>query len=222
LYGYDGDDYINGGEGDDRAFGGAGDDKLYGKGGDDDLIGGRGDDKVDGGEGDDFILGFEGQNDLYGGDGDDRIIGGANEDDIWAGAGDDLVYGGFGADVIRGGAGDDLIKGNNSIYGDAPMQTEYEYIYGNEGEDAIFGQKGVEKQYLLGGAGNDYVTTPGYGIDVNVFGNDGDDFLRQGDKSSGLVTVKGGKGDDTINELVWNGTTDSVGVDRQYYVDITA
>ena len=79
-----------------------------------------------------------------GDDGDDRIDGGADDDDIWAGEGNDVAIGGYGSDVIRGEAGDDILVGGLDIYGNGDsVNTEYEYIYGNEGNDALFGQNGA-------------------------------------------------------------------------------
>lgn len=61
------------------------------------------------------------------------------------------MQGNAGNDVIRGEEGDDILLGGDDIDGGPELTPKYDYIYGGEGDDAIFGMKSVEQQYLLGG-----------------------------------------------------------------------
>lgn len=71
LYGYGGDDTLDGGNRDDTLFGGDGYDNLYGDDGDDYLLGEWGND---------FLSGDNGNDDLNGGDGYDILTGGEGAD----------------------------------------------------------------------------------------------------------------------------------------------
>ena len=60
--------------------------------------------------------------------------------------------------------------------------TEYEYMWGGEGDDVIYGGFGHMNQYLNG--------------------NEGDDIIYPGSRISVTDRVRGGKGDDMINPVV--------------------
>ena len=93
VWGYAGDDVMNGAGGADVLDGGAGGDRLSG---------GTGDDTLTGGAGADTLLGGSGSDHLLGGDGADRLIGGSGDDVVTGGNGKDTFEfaRGFGHDVI--------------------------------------------------------------------------------------------------------------------------
>jgi VCBS repeat-containing protein/ELWxxDGT repeat protein len=133
LYGYGGNDIINGGYGVDHLIGGSGDDVLHGFGGNDLLRGESGNDTLDGGTGidtADYRYAADGivadlstghaSNDGDGGqdsfisienvtgsDHNDTITGDAGDNQLDGRAGDDVLIGGGGADVLIGGSGAD-------------------------------------------------------------------------------------------------------------------
>ena len=171
-----------------------------------------------GGDGDDDIRGDDADDDLYGGYGDDQIEGGEDDDDIWAGPGNDYVTGDDGSDVIRGEAGDDILLGGSRPSGradDRDDEPEYDYIYGGEGDDAVFGQNDAEKQFLWGGEGADYLRGGGTSDEMTIFGGDGDDFIRPSGNHE-TATIHGGKGDDIINEVVFDEEQGLFGIRRRY------
>ena len=64
IYGFDGNDLLEGGLLDDKLMGGAGNDELFGRAGSDNLSGGEGDDLLDGASGKDYLRGGAG-NDAF-------------------------------------------------------------------------------------------------------------------------------------------------------------
>jgi Ca2+-binding RTX toxin-like protein len=107
LYGYAGNDTINGNKGSDYLSGGTGNDTLKGGAGNDELYGEDGNDILDGGAGDDYLSGGEGNDTLKGGAGNDDLWGGDGNDTLDGGAGNDRIVGGAGVDTLKGGAGAD-------------------------------------------------------------------------------------------------------------------
>lgn len=103
---------------------------------------------------------------VYAGGGSDKIIGSARGDAL-DGQANYLEY-------LRGEGGADHIEGRDG--------GSWEYLYGGDGNDTIFGQQGEDKIY--GGDGDDIIN-----------GGDGDDYLYGG---IGNDTIDGGAGDDTI------------------------
>lgn len=133
------------------------------------IIGGVGKDIITGGMGNAFILG-------------DSIRTSAKIDvdltDLWAtptaaisllagtelfGTGDDMITGGGQTNVIIGGGGNDIISGGDSDSG-------LDFLFGNDGEDTIRGQRGFN--FIVGGNGSEKLLEGGDGTDVIV----GDDF----------------------------------------------
>lgn len=127
---------------------------------------------------DNVIVGSTSRDSLYGGGGNDTIYGhsagtygeGNDFDTIHGGAGNDTIHGGGGnsdtwdeADTLYGDVGDDEIFG---FFGD-------DKIYGGLGNDKLWGQSGYDTLY--GGPGNDRVGG-GSGFDT-LYGQDGDDIL---------------------------------------------
>ena len=119
-----------------------------------------------------------------------------------------------GGDVIRGGAGDDLIKaGRQEDAGTAVVAEDadgnawtggsaYHYLYGDEGNDTIFGEDRTVKEKIWGGAGRDTLYGGDNVTNTFLYGNAGDDTIHPGDGAVGVQEtsrVKGGEGDDVIN-----------------------
>ena len=190
IYGYGGNDVIEGREADDFLHG----DYIH-PGAD------WGDDDLDGGDGDDTIYGGPGADALKGGDGDDWLIGGPGADMLSGGADTDAV-GYFDSDAgvvvrlhsaeARGGdaQGDTFTNMDTIEYTDADGNTrsvqvpDIERVHGSEHDDVLAGD--IRDNHLYGLGGNDTL----YG------GPDGgDDLLRGGD---GNDTLYGGKGEDTL------------------------
>ena len=96
----------------------------------------------------------------------------------------------------------------------APGPAVYDWIYGGQGDDAIFGQAKSTTSYLFGDEGHDYIRGGDETINSNIWGGSGDDFIRPGSKST-TSTIKAGKGDDVIGELVVD-AMGRIGVNRKY------
>ena len=199
LYGGDDADAIWGGGGADTLYGGAGDDWLFGEGGDDRLYGGDGGDVLYGNEGDDRLSGDAGGDWLYGQDGDDRLYGNDGDDWIAGHSGDDTLSGGAGDDTLRGDSGgDDLHGGAGDDYltGDVGDDT----LYGGAGDDTLHG--GSASDVLYGDAGADTLNGS-YGGDV-IYGGVDNDILNGGagddllEGSAGNDTLYGGAGSDYL------------------------
>lgn len=156
LLGEGGSDLIEGGPGRDILLGGAANDTLVGGAGEDWLVGGAGDDVVYGGEGDDLIWGSSGENALYGGNGNDIIssldprgnltpaynLAGLNEPI------DEFLAERYGADIA-----DSLrLRVLDSVLSNTPGNTEFDVVYGGDGNDEFFADLGDE---IVGGAGVD-------------------------------------------------------------------
>ena len=108
--------------------------------------------------------------------------------------------------MIRGGQGDDRIYGRATTGTSAG--AEWEYLYGDEGNDYIFGEDDALTAYLFGGEGHDHI----YGGDRDtgsnntgghsyMWGDAGEDVIHFGkDAYYGIYQYAyGGKGDDVIN-----------------------
>ena len=120
---------------------------------------------MDGGEGNDTMIGHAyGDDDMLGGDGNDYMNGRGGNDEISGGAGDDILKGGtfsktYGTDVLRGGEGNDtLIAGVYGAQGgDVYGYGEFKYLYGDEGDDTMYGSFGTANEFLWGGSGDDLI-----------------------------------------------------------------
>lgn len=228
IYGYDGNDIIDGKTGDDVVYGGngndniigsAGNDYLYGEAGSDTLNGGNDSDYLDGGEGDDTLDGGNGNDVLSGAEGNDIIYGRAGNDNISGGDGDDVIYEIYGGtDTIDGGAGIDTLDysglssyrltlnlqtGTQSDNYSTPSNdtiTGIENVIGGSGNDTITGNN--DANLLKGGSGNDVLY--GQGGNDTLKGDAGTDTLRGEDGDdllyggAGLDTLYGGLGADTF------------------------
>lgn len=224
LYGYAGNDWLEGGYQSDRIEGGDGNDTIKGWQGNDTLYGGSGNDWIDAWTDNDYIDGGSGNDTIYAGSGYDTVYGGDNNDyidgqeesDILSGdAGDDTIKGWWGNDTINGGSGNDWIDGGDNddvIDGDA-WYTVYgsarDTIYGGSGNDRIWG--GEDNDFIDSGSGND-----------TVDGESGDDTIWAW---QGNDTIYGGDGNDNIDagqdhDLVYGGSgNDTIYGDRNSWID---
>ncbi|MEM7056438.1 MAG: calcium-binding protein [Pseudomonadota bacterium] len=119
LFGFGGNDIVDGNAGNDLLFGGWGNDrvegdeghdKLFGGHGDDVILAGTGHDRAFGGRGDDVILLGDGNDRAFGGKGNDILLGEEGNDWLSGGRGDDILAAGAGHDVLRGGQGSDIFQ----------------------------------------------------------------------------------------------------------------
>ena len=186
INGWQGKDFLYGGNGNDTLNGNDDDDTLYGDAGNDILNGGNGNDTLYGGSGNDTLNGADGDDIINGDDGDDILYGEAGNDVLNGGYGNDTLSGGNGNDILDGGYGNDILNGNN---GD-------DILYGNDGDDILYGDAGNDQ--LNGGIGNDTITG-GNGFDI-LNGGTGNDILSGGDYEKDQYIFQRGHGQDIIND----------------------
>lgn len=182
LYGWGGNDILEGSQYADKLLGGDGHDVLSGGAGNDILGGNVGNDALHGGDGDDTLNGGSGNDTLNGDAGNDTLIGGAGNDFLSGGDGNDFMNGGAGHDALHGGTGNDNMNGGA---GD-------DKLYGNSGNDTLVGGDGMD--ILEGGAGDD--TLGGNAGNDTLNGGDGGDILKGG---AGINRLYGGSGFDSYH-----------------------
>ena len=143
LLGGDGHDFLSGGDGNDFMNGGAGHDALHG---------GTGNDNMNGGAGDDMLYGNSGNDTLVGGDGIDILEGGAGDDTLGGNAGNDTLNGGDGGDILKGGAGINRLYGGSG-FDSYHIEGGIDLIEDSDGKgQLIFG--GRAKPGILNAAGS--------------------------------------------------------------------
>jgi Ca2+-binding RTX toxin-like protein len=213
VYGFGGNDNLNGGTANDTIYGGEGNDVIDS---------GGGADFVDGGAGNDQLTGGDGVDTLIGGDGDDTITGGAGADSINAGAGNDTLQFANGAELaadspVNGGDGTDTISFTSPATdiddADFAQVSNIEAVRladGNNtvvlGTNAAAATPGSSVLTITGGTGNDNINISALGEAASVVGGDGNDSLT----GSALAdTLVGGDGDDTIIGGAGNDSIDS-------------
>ncbi len=179
LWGYGGNDRIEGGSGNDEIIGGPGDDILTDSFGDDNIKGGLGNDAINGGPGVNLLLGSHGHdfmvggsdtpNDIFSGTGNDVVLGGAGRTNVFGGEGDDWSQGGLHADLAQGDNANqfqnDTIGGNDVVVG-GPGNDDIE---GEGGDDVLVGRAfGTDRHE--GAIGYDWVTYYGEnsGVDADL------------------------------------------------------
>ena len=209
---------IYGGLGYDTLRGGAGNDKLYGGDDDDLLIGWRGNDTLDGGEGYSDTVSYETET---GGTGivvnltaagwayNGRTYASMTGKDTWGfidtytgieslvgSQGNDIINADDTADqfTLNGGAGNDTLMGAGS------NEWEKDYLVGGAGDDLLIGgiayfqgNAAVQVNLATGiatGQGTDTLQSITY-----VIGSNGGDILRAGDEAA---TLDGAAGNDTL------------------------
>ncbi len=184
LIGRSGDDLLFGSAGADFIGGSLGSDTIYGGMDSDILKGGADNDTVLGDIGDDTICGGDGEDALFGNVGADLIDGCAGNDTINAGQDSDTVLGNTGSDLLDGDAGDDYLAGNqgaDTLNGGDGNDTlnggkDNDILTGDTGDDWLRGDFGNDT--LIGGGNLDtFVLTEGYGSDIILDFQNGEDLL---------------------------------------------
>jgi Ca2+-binding RTX toxin-like protein len=200
LYGYAGNDNLNGGSGNDILDGGAGDDYLRGNAGNDTYVFGRG-------SGHDTLIAY----DITAGRVDTLRLEGLNPSDIrlekWNGADVGLVIVATGEWInLQGylnGSSYQLnaIKfADGTVWDQATLLAQAFNMFGTPGNDTLTGANGIANR-LYGYAGNDNLNG-GSGNDILDGGAD-DDYLRG---NAGNDTLDGGAGDDFLMGNAGNDT----------------
>lgn len=148
ITGNEGANTLLAGAGDDLVHGGAGVDTVYGEGGGDQLFGDAGNDFVAGGAGDDMLDGGTGGDSLYGEDGNDTLYGGS-----------DFVF-----DRLVGGLGNDVLHGDSGL-------GDYDYLYGNAGDDSFYVDTPADLVFEQPGEGTDTVYADVAGTGYYLYDN---------------------------------------------------
>lgn len=183
LYGYAGNDLIEGGWGSDTLDGGDGADRMRGQGGDDRYI-------VDSSS--DVVVEVAGE-------GIDTVLSSVSY--VLAENAENLVLTGGNPNSAIGNAADNRITGNvagNLMVGNGGNDT----LDGGDGDDTLIGDIGNDR--LIGGRGNDRMHAAG-GKNI-LSGGDGADQMTAGD---GDDTIQGGDGDDSISANGGNNRIDA-------------
>ncbi|HET6771285.1 MAG TPA: choice-of-anchor Q domain-containing protein [Actinomycetota bacterium] len=212
----EGDDRICAGEGSDTVNGASGNDTLLGESGDDVLTGAGGNDGFDGGTGTDRLM-ESGDVDFtltdtslttlgIGSPASDSLLsieratlsGGASANDIDASgfSGAVTVAAGEGTDGLVGSAGNDTLDGGPGLdtlfdFGNVNFTLANTSLVG-VGTDAI---SSIEGAFLLGGPGNNVITTTGFTGSTVLFADGGRDRVVGG---PGPDIILGGPGNDYL------------------------
>ena len=213
MFGFAGDDVLNGADNTDLLDGGAGADTIKGNGGNDTLTGGTGNDSLDGGSGNDTFL-------FARGFGNDTVI---QNDGVQArtdvvkftdlASTDVLVCERVGTDVVLTFSGGDVLTLKNYLYSDsyweykinqiqfadgvswdqAQIKVQASAINGTDGDDTLTGLAGLANR-MNGKLGNDVLTGAEQGDILD--GGAGNDTLTG---NAGNDTLTGGIGNDILN-----------------------
>ena len=107
--------------------------------------------------------------------------------------------------MVKGGPGDDLVYGGNTSAFDSGGGFA-KYMYGDEGDDKIWGSSTQEFEYIWGGEGDDTLYGGLNNMNTYINGNEGDDVIYPASMTMVEDRVRGGKGNDIINpvELVFD------------------
>ena len=216
LYGYGGDDILDGGADDDLIIAGAGDDTVTGGAGSDALFGGDGTDTLSYASSSgnvvidlststvddsrmnttsdaygDTISGFE---NVMGGAGSDTLTGDSGVNVIDGGAGNDRIQGGLGADTLTGGSGSfDILDYTDSTEA-ITVDLSSNSVAGSHASSTAFGDTISGFEFLYAGSGDDTLT--GIAGRDRVFGYDGDDLIYG---TGGGDRLSGGNGTDRLD-----------------------
>jgi autotransporter-associated beta strand protein len=181
----------------DTIIAGAGNDLVNGGGGSDALFGEVGDDFIDGSSGIDYIVG---------GSGNDELLGDVDPDEIYGEAGDDLLEGGvsFHTDILVGGDGNDTIGG-------ASLLGDFDFLYGNLGNDVFLVDTPADLVFEQAGEGTDIVIASIVGAGFYLYDNI-ENLTLQGDTpfgvGNGLANVLSGS--NLANYLLGGGGNDAL------------
>ena len=223
LYGFLGDDYIEGLDGNDTIKAGLGDDDIYGGNGKDSLYGEAGNDYIDAGEGSDFIDGGSEDDDIYGGGGADKINAGDGNDFISGDRGSDTLEGAKGDDILIGGEGRDLLMGGE---GDDTyvLDDPFDKIVDSSGNDTVMIRFQISSYILNGGVENADISSnaaitslTGTMVGNLLIGNNSGNVLSA---QAGNDTIIGGSGNDTINGGTGLDVVDYSSIDQSLTVNL--
>jgi Ca2+-binding RTX toxin-like protein len=144
---------------------------------------------VEAGDGDDSVITDNGDDTLLGQGGNDRLVSERGRDSLNGGGGNDTLVDGGDANTLVGGAGKDTFL---LFY-----NGDRDRILCGPGNDYVTYSLKIEgenegEDYIDGGDGNDWIEVGGRST---VFGGAGDDRFTS---SFGTVTWEGGAGDDTL------------------------
>ena len=152
---------------------------------------------IDGTGNADRITTSDGDDTLRGLGGSDVLVGGAGDDHIDGGSGNDTLEGRSGSDVLIGGTDDDILR--DLFSGD-------DQLFGGEGRDLLeVEHSGSPSSTVLldGGNGNDelrFYSSPGYPLPTEqvatILGGDGNDYISTGFGSR--IVIDAGAGDDSL------------------------
>ena len=162
---------------------------------------------------------------IYGFGGDDLISGLAGNDSLLGGAGNDFISGGVGSDTLLGESGNDTLLGeadSNSLVGgdgnDSLVSSGngFDTLLGDAGNDTLL--VGSAMNWTVdGGANTDLLSFTGVSVALNnvVLTNieavsfsqlTGGGAITLGGNSTGLTTITGGAGSDSITATAASGT----------------
>jgi|GEM_PF-847305 len=190
LFGQRGNDFLAGGGEGDQLFGGQDDDVLIGNGGNDLLNGGSGADRLEGGDGDDRLITQDAATieigsrlvaDVTGDAGFDRLyLQGSLDNPVY-----DLTHGQI--EFASGNSGNNTFDATNASFavkllgrsGDDALTGGFgqDLIYGGTGNDTIEGAQGDDRLYGEGGDDTFVYSATGWGDDVIVGFEDGNDLI---------------------------------------------
>ena len=109
--------------------------------------------------------------------------------------------------MLRGGHGDDELYAG-SIIGSTKKggnnTAAQHWLFGDKGNDILFGEDETVLQKMWGGEGHDELFGGADTDEQFLHGNDGADILHPNGAATTKVTAKGGAGNDTINKVIRN------------------
>ena len=182
IWGYVGNDTIDGGGSPSDVVAAYSSDYLRGGDGADVILGGVGADDINGNQGNDTV---------HGGAGDDWAVGGKDEDVVYGDGGGDIVCGNLGNDTCDGGAGSDLVRGgqgDDSLAGGAGD----DWLSGDRGSDTLSGGAGADIFHSFGEAGVDRVTDFNFGEGDRVQLDPGSAYTGAQVGADTVITLGGG------------------------------
>ncbi len=126
-------------------------------------------------------IGYKGNDTLIGGSGDDLLLGGAGQDQLGGSLGNDRLMGQGGVDTLDGGAGIDDLNGGVSATAISD-EVAGELTLSNTGYTSSRGDRAIATAITQ----------------ATLFGSDGPDAISTIGFTSGLATIYGGAGNDTL------------------------
>lgn len=178
-------DVVRASDGNDTLTGGGNGDRLEGEGGDDTIFGGGGDDRLYGDDGDDEIHDGEGSDDVLGGWGDDTVVlqGSTNYDYVDLHGGNDIID-------VSSHTGGFLIVNHWGLQEDAAFVIDV---------DAVTNTAIVNKGGTNGTTSLTEINKLALQDSVLFIGTQLDDVFNVNMVADGLVSLRGGRGNDTYN-----------------------